>query len=69
MQLLCFSTGREYGLENLTPDDTVFKKLALTYAENNPIMKNGKACHNEQFKNGITNGAHWYEVRGKFTIL
>lgn len=59
------STGRDCCLENLTPDDAVFKRLALMYAERNPLMKNGQACHNDNFTDGITNGAYWYEVHGK----
>lgn len=52
--------------ENLSPDDKVFKQLALTYAERHPLMKSGKACKEDNFTNGITNGAFWYEVRGTY---
>jgi len=27
-------------------------------------MANGSACQEEHFKNGITNGAEWYELEG-----
>ncbi|XP_037819947.1 carboxypeptidase D isoform X1 [Lucilia sericata] len=49
--------------ESLTPDDRVFKLMAHTYADNNPIMRKGNNC-NDTFSNGITNGAHWYELNG-----
>lgn len=50
--------------ESKSPDDALFKKLALTYAQSHPLMKDGKACKNDDFNQGITNGAFWYEVRG-----
>ncbi|KAH8329837.1 hypothetical protein KR067_002917 [Drosophila pandora] len=50
-------------VESLTPDDKVFKQLALTYSDNHPIMRRGKSC-NDSFSRGITNGANWYELSG-----
>ena len=51
-----------------SPDDTLFRHLALTYAQNHPVMKAGEApCKeypDEKFENGITNGADWYNVAG-----
>lgn len=29
-------------------------------------MKSGDSCPPENFTNGVTNGAHWYEVAGTF---
>lgn len=29
-------------------------------------MSTGTACKDDTFENGITNGAYWYEVQGKF---
>ncbi|XP_011358209.1 carboxypeptidase D [Pteropus vampyrus] len=56
------------GIYSKTSDDEVFKYLAKAYASNHPIMKTG-APHcpgdeDETFKDGITNGAHWYDVEG-----
>lgn len=51
------------GQESITPDNQIFKQLAGTYASSHPTMHKGKACDNE-FPNGITNGAYWYDVRG-----
>ncbi|XP_077578171.1 carboxypeptidase D [Stigmatopora nigra] len=49
-------------------DDSLFRSLALVYAKNHPVMKTGKPnCPDtpqETFKDGITNGAHWYDVTG-----
>ncbi|XP_060532890.1 carboxypeptidase D [Cylas formicarius] len=50
--------------ESKSPDDELFKELALTYAQNHPLMKTGETCKNDHFDKGITNGAFWYEVRG-----
>lgn len=46
-----------------TPDDAMFRQLALVYAQNHPAMKTGRNCE-EVFPNGITNGANWYELNG-----
>ncbi|KAF6093139.1 carboxypeptidase D [Phyllostomus discolor] len=56
------------GIYSRTSDDEVFKYLAKAYASNHPIMKTG-APHcpgdeDETFKDGITNGAQWYDVEG-----
>lgn len=50
--------------ESLSPDDKVFKKLAVLYATPHPLMSKGDACPHDKFQKGITNGAFWYEVRG-----
>lgn len=51
-----------------TPDDSIFRHLALTYAKNHPVMREGNDC-NETFPNGITNGAYWYDLSGEFVYL
>ncbi|MCI4385837.1 hypothetical protein PGIGA_G00055340 [Pangasianodon gigas] len=56
------------GIYSSSPDDALFRYLALVYAKNHPIMKTGKPkCDgelDETFKDGITNGALWYDVPG-----
>lgn len=56
------------GVYSSSPDDTLFRYLAQVYAKNHPIMKTGEPkCDgepDETFKDGITNGAHWYDVPG-----
>lgn len=56
---------------SLTPDDDVFKHLALTYAQNHPTMSRGLACKagTPSFPNGITNGAAWYPLTGKDILI
>ncbi|GLH03804.1 Carboxypeptidase D [Gryllus bimaculatus] len=51
---------------SLTPDDDVFRHLALTYASNHPVMARGAACRSgaPAFAHGITNGAAWYPLTG-----
>ncbi|XP_031840288.1 carboxypeptidase D svr [Nomia melanderi] len=60
---------------NLSPDDDVFKALALAYSNAHPRMHLGEPCPpldqlgmssvlEERFPNGITNGASWYSVSG-----
>ncbi|CAK9809820.1 Carboxypeptidase D [Anthophora quadrimaculata] len=62
-------------VQNLTPDDEVFKILALAYSNAHPRMHLGKPCSifsngvlpnllAKSFPNGITNGAAWYSVNG-----
>uniref|UniRef100_A0A1B6LU96 Peptidase M14 domain-containing protein n=1 Tax=Graphocephala atropunctata TaxID=36148 RepID=A0A1B6LU96_9HEMI len=58
------SNGYECCHESKTPDDAVFKALALKYASINPLMHAGNSCHPDNFIQGITNGAFWYEVKG-----
>ncbi|XP_023700161.1 carboxypeptidase D [Paramormyrops kingsleyae] len=49
-------------------DDALFRYLARTYADHNPIMRTGRPqCPDtpeETFEDGITNGAQWYDVTG-----
>ncbi|TSN39321.1 Carboxypeptidase D [Bagarius yarrelli] len=53
-----------------SPDDGVFKMVALAYSRENPLMYKGHPCkdikeyNDEYFKDGITNGAAWYNVPG-----
>ena len=53
-----------------TPDDDVFRQLALAYAIPHPEMTNDEVCLNiesfgaDSFLYGITNGAHWYPIPG-----
>lgn len=57
--------GDEAPKENITPDDDVFRFLAKQYAKLHPTMHEGQSCENRvQFKEGITNGAAWYETTG-----
>ncbi|KAK2580979.1 hypothetical protein KPH14_006039 [Odynerus spinipes] len=64
-------------LPNLSPDNDVFKMLALTYSKAHPRMHLGEPCPpmiskitgaknllEERFPDGITNGAAWYPVSG-----
>lgn len=51
-------------IESKSPDDNLFKYLAHVYADNHPQMRRGDACPPEIFRNGVTNGAYWYEVIG-----
>ncbi|XP_050292877.1 carboxypeptidase D [Anthonomus grandis grandis] len=57
------NTGAECCRESPSPDNNVFKELALLYAQKHPIMRQGTACR-DNFKQGITNGAFWYELTG-----
>jgi len=46
------------------PDDAIFKQLATIYASNHKTMFKGNLCAGDNFKDGITNGAYWYDVPG-----
>lgn len=41
----------------------------MSYASKNPNMANGTACLEDNFKNGITNGAEWYELEGLYFLF
>ncbi len=49
-----------------SPDDDIFRQLALSYSVNHLAMHLGNTCPGEmeRFQNGITNGAAWYSIRG-----
>lgn len=62
-----FDDSREHtesGKISATPDNELFKHLALTYSLNHPTMKSGHVCLDDFFPQGITNGAFWYDVPG-----
>ncbi|KFM71636.1 Carboxypeptidase D, partial [Stegodyphus mimosarum] len=52
------------GEKSPSPDDGLFEHLARTYANSHAFMKNGHICLDDDFPNGITNGAEWYDVPG-----
>ncbi|XP_059169401.1 carboxypeptidase D-like [Physella acuta] len=53
------------GLYAATPDDATFKALAKSYANAHPTMHFGRGCGgNDNFKDGIINGAEWLTVAG-----
>ena len=47
-----------------SPDDDVFRTLAKTYSSHHPMMSKPTSRCGDHFKDGITNGAHWYNVAG-----
>ena len=52
------------GRVSAAPDDALFKHLAHVYANNHATMHRGNICPGDHFKEGITNGAQWYDVPG-----
>merc|ERR1711994_839968 len=53
------------GVISPTPDNDLFKNLATVYASNHEDMFKGVGlCKQDNFTNGITNGAEWYVVKG-----
>lgn len=55
--------------ESLSPDNDIFVYLAKLYAENHKTMTLTEfQCSGDGFPDGITNGAFWYNVRGKLTM-
>ena len=57
-------TGRS--VYTKSPDDDIFRQVALAYSNAHPTMHLGKPCPNDYygFRGGITNGAAWYSVDG-----
>lgn len=56
--------GREVNAP--TPDDALFKSLAMAYSQAHKKMHLGMPCpmERESFHDGITNGAQWYVLNG-----
>ncbi|XP_072248648.1 carboxypeptidase D [Leuresthes tenuis] len=56
------------GYYSQSEDDGLFRFLALAYSQKHPVMKTGEPncpdTPDEVFKDGITNGAKWYDVPG-----
>uniref|UniRef100_A0A672ZDF1 Peptidase M14 domain-containing protein n=1 Tax=Sphaeramia orbicularis TaxID=375764 RepID=A0A672ZDF1_9TELE len=62
------ASHQRQGHYSQSADDSLFRALALVYSRNHPVMKTGEPncpdTPDETFKDGITNGAHWYDVPG-----
>ncbi|XP_067362551.1 carboxypeptidase D isoform X2 [Channa argus] len=62
------ASHQQQGLYSQSADDSLFHNLALVYSRNHPVMKTGYPnCPSdvqETFKDGVTNGAQWYDVAG-----
>lgn len=67
------ASHQQQGLYSKSEDDGLFRYLALVYSQNHPTMRLGKPnctdAMQETFKDGITNGADWYDVPGKMVPL
>ena len=50
--------------EHQTLDDSLFKNIAKSYAENNPAMSNSSSCKKYAWLGSTTNGAKWYPKNG-----
>lgn len=63
------ASHQQQGRYSKSEDDSLFRFLALVYAQKHPVMKTGHPncpdTPDETFEDGITNGAHWYDVAGK----
>lgn len=63
------ASHQQEGHYSQSEDDSLFRYLALVYSSNHPVMKTGQPncpeAMEENFKDGITNGAKWYDVPGK----
>ncbi|KAM8769489.1 carboxypeptidase D isoform 1-T1 [Acanthopagrus schlegelii] len=62
------ASHQQQGHYSQSEDDSLFRYLALVYSSNHPVMKTGQPncpdAMEEKFKDGITNGANWYDVPG-----
>ena len=57
------SAQHQSGFYSAAPDDRFFRHVSLLYAKNHGEMSRGNLC-GDNFPNGITNGAWWYDVPG-----
>jgi len=56
---------KQYGVASIAPDNDFFIEMASTYSDNHWDMHlNNRKCGEDQFDDGITNGAEWYNVPG-----
>ena len=55
--------------QSLTPDDKTFLEISKLYASKHTNMHLGKGlCEDDDFPNGVTNGAKWYIVEGGMQV-
>ncbi|XP_065891304.1 carboxypeptidase D-like isoform X1 [Dysidea avara] len=52
------------GYYSRSPDDAILREMALVYSHSHHTMHLGRNCPGDDFQDGITNGAHWYDVPG-----
>ena len=58
---------QETGAYSASPDDATFRHLASVYASAHATMSSSatpSCAAGDKFKNGVTNGAEWYDVPG-----
>ena len=54
----------------MTPDDKTFVEISKLYAKRHTNMHQGKGlCYEDDFPEGITNGAKWYIVKGGMQVI
>ncbi|CAL8120113.1 unnamed protein product [Orchesella dallaii] len=58
------SSYKGYKVNSLSPDNDVYVHLAKIYASNHKTMPFRENQCGDNFTDGITNGAYWYNVRG-----
>lgn len=60
------ANSKLFSEEHKTPDDRTFREIALTYAENHPLLRAHKYCPGETFTDdsGIVNGAKYMVMPG-----
>ena len=60
------NTATQDSVYSDSPDDSIFRQLAKTYSFAHDTMHLGEPCFegDDTFKDGITNGAEWYNVNG-----
>ncbi|XP_044058334.1 carboxypeptidase D [Siniperca chuatsi] len=62
------ASHQRQGHYSQSEDDSLFRYLALVYSQHHSMMRTGQPncpdAMDETFKDGITNGAQWYDVPG-----
>ncbi|XP_018542741.1 LOW QUALITY PROTEIN: carboxypeptidase D [Lates calcarifer] len=62
------ASHQRQGHYSQSEDDALFRHLALVYSQHHSVMRTGMPncadAMEETFKDGITNGAQWYDVPG-----
>jgi len=54
-----------------SPDDDVFRHLAMMYSYAHSTMSSGRVCSaaDQYFPGGIVNGAQWYAITGMCSLF
>ena len=59
-----YDYAKKEGDEDRSPDDSLFRQLAMVYSLKHPVIRTECACASDHFHYGVTRGSDWYSLQG-----